>query len=122
MHTVEIVDHRHATPAYAKGGLNAGLGPFKDLFQLVPIGHLFEREVFDGRACDDQTVEFLAAGLHLLEGAVKLGHVFGSGIAGLVFGHPDQRQFDLNRGCPQQTRKLVLCLDFLGHQVQQPKP
>ena len=50
---VEIIDHRHPAPANAKGGMDIGLRPFEDFAQLRPIGHIFEIQMLNRRACDD---------------------------------------------------------------------
>ena len=73
--------------------------------------------MFDRGAGDDQAVEFLFFGL--LEWLVECFHMFGGGVAGLVLGHPDERQFDLQGRCPDQTGELGFGLCLLGHQIQQ---
>ena len=118
--TVEVVDHRHAAPAHAKRGMHVGLGPVHNLCQLVPIRHIAEIKVFNWRTGDDQPVKFLI--LDLLEGAVEFFHVVGRCIARLVSGHADQRQFNLKRRRTDQAGKLVLCLNFFGHQIEDTNP
>ena len=119
-HPVEMVDHRHPAPAHAEGGMDVGLRPVEDLAQLVPVGDGLEIQMLDRRAGDDQPVELLAR--HLAERAVERRHVLGGGVAGLVPGHPDQLEVDL-QGCrADQPGELVLGLDLLRHQVQKPDP
>ena len=55
---MQMIDHRHTAPAHAKGGMHVGLCPIHDLAQLVPIGHLFKRQVFDGGTRYDQPSNF----------------------------------------------------------------
>ena len=73
--------------------MHIGLGPVKDLRQLIPIGDLMEWQMLDRRACDDQPVEFLV--LHLGKSLIELFHMLGGGILGLMLGHPDQGQLNL---------------------------
>ena len=117
---MEVPRHRHAAPADAKGGMHVGLGPVHDLPQLVPIGDLFERQMFDGCAGDDQTVEFLV--LHVLKGPVEFLHMGGGRMTRLVFGHADQGQIDLQRRRADQPGKLSFGRDLHRHQVQQANP
>ena len=56
---MQVVDHRHATPAHTKGRMYIGLGAVHYLAQLVPIGYIFEGQVLDRRARNDQTVKLL---------------------------------------------------------------
>ena len=72
--------------------------------------------MLDGCASDDETVKLLV--FDLLERHIEFFHVFSGGILGAVFGHTDQRKFDLQRRRTSQARKLVLCLDLLGHEIQ----
>ena len=116
-HAVEMIDHRHTAPADAKGGMHVGLGPVHHCGQLVPIGHVVEVEMFDGRAGDDQPVEFFTA--DIAERAVEALHMIGGRVAGLMIGHADQAEFDLQRRGADQAGKLCFGLDLLGHQVQQ---
>ena len=96
-----------------------GLRPVEDAGQFVPIGDVLELQVFDGRAGDDEPVEFLARGRDVGEGTVEGLHVLGGGVLRLVAGHPDQRQLDLKRRGSDQSGELGFGLDLLGHQVQQ---
>ena len=45
--------------------------------------------------------------------------MLGGGVLGLVFGHADEAQLDLQRRGADEAGKLVLGLDLLRHQVQQ---
>ena len=45
--------------------------------------------------------------------------MFGGGVAGLVVGHAQQCQLDLEGRCPNEACKLVLRLNFLWHQIEQ---
>ena len=116
-HAVEMMQHRHPAPAHAKGRMHVGLGPVHDRAQLVPIADLFVVQMLDRGAGDDQPVEFLVR--HVRKRAVKALHMLGGRVLGLVIGHADQRQFDLQRRGPDQAGKLRLCLDLFRHQVQQ---
>jgi len=89
-HPMEMINHRHAAPTHAKGGMNVGLRPIHDAFQLIPIGDVFEWKVFDRGACDDQTVKLFARRFNFGEGAIKAFHMIGGRVARLVFAHPDQ--------------------------------
>ena len=112
---VQMIDHRHTAPTHAEGGMDVGLCPIHDLAQLVPIGHLFKRQMFDGGTRNDQPVEFFATFCNLIKGAVKACHMLGSGGFGLVIAHPDKRQFDLQRCRPNQAGKLDFRLNFARH-------
>ena len=112
---MQMIDHRHTAPAYAKCGMHVGLCPIHDLAQLVPIGHLFKRQVFDWGTRNDQPVKFLTTFRNLVKGAVKACHMLGSGGFRLVIAHPDKRQFNLQRCRPNQAGKLDLRLNFARH-------
>ena len=115
---MEMVDHRHSTPANAEGGMHIGLRPFEHFADFVPIGDIVEFQMLNRGTRNDQAVELLI--LHLLKRPVKLRHMRGSRVLGPVFRHADQRQVDLQRCRPDQPRELIFRLNFLGHQVQQP--
>jgi len=121
-HAVKVVGHRHAAPAHPERRLHVRLRPVHKAAQLVPIGHLLERQMFDRRAGDDQPVELFARRLHLGERAIERLHMRGGGVFRLMLGHPDQLEIDLQRRGPDQPGELVFGLDLLGHQVQQPDP
>ena len=97
---MQMIDHRHTAPAYAKGGMHVGLCPIHDLAQLVPIGHLFKRQMFDGGTSNDQPIKFLTTFRNFVKRAVKACHMLGSGGFRLVIAHPDKRQFNLQRCRP----------------------
>ena len=58
---VEMFDHRHSTPAYSKGRMDMALGPVKNAFELIPIGHVLEGQMFNRSPGDDQAVKFFIA-------------------------------------------------------------
>ena len=94
-----------------------GLGPVHDALEFAPIIDIFERHMFNRCTGDDQTIEFLVS--DLFKGAVEAFHVFGGRMPGLMIGHAQQGQFNLQRCRADEAGELILRLDFLGHQVQQ---
>ncbi len=110
---VEMPQHGHAAPADAKGGMNMGLGPVHHLAQFIPVGDIFERQVFDRGTGDDQAIEFLIA--HVLKRPVEFLHMRGGGVARLMIGHADQMQVDLQGGCADQAGELIFGLNLFRH-------
>ena len=82
LHPVEMVDHRHAAPAYPKGRVHIALAPIHDAAQFLPIGDFLKRQMFDRGTGDDQPIEFFAP--DIADGAVKALHMIGRGVAGAV--------------------------------------
>ena len=92
---IAVIEPCLGSPANIQGGLNVRLDPVEYLRELIPIIHLLEGHLLDGRAGDDQTVEFLAA--HIVEGQVVMQQVVGIGIFGIMCGSVKQRDFHLER-------------------------
>ena len=69
-YTKVVVETRLRAPAYMKCRKYVSFGPFHDPAQLIPVLHLLKRELFDGRAGDDKTVEILI--LYLIYRYIKL--------------------------------------------------
>ena len=78
---------------------------------------LFEGQMLHGRAGDDASVEIPVP--NLIERFVKSLKVLRRGVLGDVALRRNQLQLNLEGGVSQQTGKLNLRLDFLGHQVYQ---
>ena len=55
---------------------------------------------------------------HFFPIAVERDHVIIGGVFGFVIGDLDQAQFDLQRRCSNQPRKLRFSPDLVGHQIE----
>ena len=113
---VVVVKPGLSRPADMESGEYGRFRPRHDAAQLVPVVHVLEIEVFDGRAGDDQTVETLV--LHVVERAVEGLHVFLGRVLRLVRAGAQKRQFDLEGRVRQKTDYLRLSRNFRGHKVQ----
>ena len=122
LHAMEVVNHRHAAPAHAKGRMHIGLRPVHHPAQFVPIGHLFKGQMFNRRAGDDQTIKLLTRRLDLGKGAVEGFHMLSGRVAGLMFAHADQMEVDLQGRSTNKPGELGLGLDLFRHQVKKPDP
>ena len=91
--------------------------PVEDLRQLIPIGDVFEIQLLDRGAGDDEAVELAVC--HFFPGLVESDQVVSRGILGRVIADADQRQFHLQRRGAKQARDLRLRADLVRHQVQE---
>ena len=114
---VEMVQGCLCAPADVHGGLDVGLRPIKNLLQLVPIGHFFERHQLHGGTGDHKPVEFLMR--HIRKVAVEGEHVFGRCVFRRVRRHLDERHLDLQRIGTEKAGELCFGADFIRHQVEQ---
>ena len=97
-----------------------GLAPGHDLGQLLPVIHLFKRQLLHRRPGDDKPVVPLLP--QLGEGPVKVEEVLRRGVPGLMAGNLHQLDIHLEGGVAQQPQQLGFCLDFFWHQVQDSNP
>ena len=114
---VEMVNHRHAAPANTQCGLHIGLGPIYDFNHLIPIGDIGKIQMLNWGASDDQPIKFFI--FDCAEGLVEFFHVVGCGVFCLMFSHAQERQFNLQRCGTNQPGKLIFCLDFKWHEIEQ---
>ena len=98
-----------------EGAVDMGFAPFHDFHQLVPIFHLFKLHLFDGRACDNQTIPILL--LYLVEGFIEGKQMILWCVFGFVASGMNQLQLNLQGGIAQETGKLCFGIDFCRHEV-----
>jgi len=112
---VMIIQTCLCAPADMEGAVDMGFAPFHDFHQLVPIFHLFKFHLFDGRACDNQTIPILL--LYLVEGFIEGKQMILRCVFGFVASGMNQLQLNLQGGIAQETGKLCFGIDFCRHEV-----
>ena len=115
-HAVPVVERGHRAPAQVHGGEHMGPGPIQDGLELVPIVHLFERQVLHRRTGDHESVVIVVA--ERVKRLVELDQMVGADVGGLVRGGLHEVDLHLQRGLGDQAEQLGLRLDLLGHEVE----
>ena len=113
---VEMVQCGLCAPADEHGVVHISAGPRHDLEHFLPVPHLFERDIGNGRAGDDEAVEL--ALLHLFPGLVEAVEIFFRGVLGLVLGDAHETEIDLKRRGADQPCELGLGALLVRHQVE----
>ena len=115
--TMEMIGRGHRAPANKETRMNIRPRPFKNLGQFLPIGHVFERQRFDRRASNNETIKF--AMFDRVPVLIKADQMLLAGILRRMPADHDQSHFDLQRAGANQTRDLRLSANFVRHQVEQ---
>ena len=111
-----VVEPRISAPAEIEGTVNMAFGPFHNPADFVPVGNALAGNIVQGSPCDDHAVVPFV--FDLVKGIVKLGHMAGIGMGGLIAGSLQEFHLNLQGRVGQLPEKLGLGDDFGGHQIQ----
>jgi hypothetical protein len=104
------------SPANMQGGLDIRFSPIQDVSQLIPVINFLEWHLFDRRACDDKTIELVAA--DRVERDVMIEQMLGICVFGVIRCRVNERDFNLQCRIAEQAKQLGLGCDFRGHEIQ----
>ena len=111
-----VVQTRLCRPADMQGGEHMGLGPLHNLTDLVPVIHLFIRQMLHRRPGDNHPVIMFV--LDLPEGGVEGFQVRQGSILGNMGRHMHQLNIHLQGGITEQPENLGFRLNLLGHNIE----
>ena len=113
---VMIIQRRLRTPADVNGAGDVPIRKIEDLFQFIPIQHLFEGHGLHGRTRDDHAVEVLI--LDLLERFIELFQMRRGGVLALVRFGVHEGDVHLQRRIGEKAHELGLRFHLGGHEIK----
>ena len=118
-HTMMEVERGLCCPADVECGAGVRGAPRHQAAEVLPIAHGFKRNVFEGSAGDDKTVDGVPEHRAVEVEIVRLDIGLRGGPIGLS-GKLDQRKVHLNARCGKHTAEVELGGAFERHEVEHP--
>ena len=105
---IVIINPRLCTPAQMQRGSHMRLRPLHDLFQLIPVIHIFKRNLFHRSSCNDKSIKLLL--LDLFKRLIKLMQMTGGCIFRYMSWYTDKYNIHLKRCVRERPQYLQLCI------------